>query len=145
MQAQVAASGRPMPELGDWLKERLLIPREAGLWDCCTLPCDWAVAQGWPDPMAAWRGTYASEREAQAIIVKAGGLLSLFQEGFEQAGIPPRYGLPQPGDVGVLRIGSEEAGSIYTGPRWAFVAERGLGFASVDESAIAAVWAVRRG
>lgn len=134
-----------MTDIGTWLKDHLHRPREAGGWDCCTLPGDWTVDQGRPDPMAAWRGRYSSEDEAQAFISEAGGLLPLFVEGFASAGIPERNGAPQPGDVGVLRIGDLEAGAIYVGPRWCFVASRGLGFASIDTDCISKVWAVGRG
>lgn len=134
-----------MTVLGEWLQGRLRKPREAGVWDCCTLPGDWTVDQGLPDPMAKWRGAYSTEEEAAVFIEDAGGLLPLFEEGFAQAGVPKRSSAPGPGDVGVLRIGDLEAGAIYVGPRWCFVATRGLGFASIDQDCIAAVWAVSHG
>lgn len=113
--------------------------------DCATHPCDWAVAQGFADPMARWRGAYASEAGAHALMQDCGGLLAMFEQGFSEAGIPRREGDPLPGDVAVLRLGDEEAGSIFTGERWTFVRERGIGFGLMPQGTVSAVWAVGGG
>jgi hypothetical protein len=130
-----------MAELGAFLLDLGSERRQLGVHDCCTMPCDWAVLNGWPDPMATWRGAYSTAEEAEAFIADAGGLLALFERGFDGAGIPRREGPASIGDVGVLRIGDLEAGSICTGKRWAFIGERGIGMASVDPDAVAATWA----
>lgn len=106
------------------------------------MPAAWAIANGHPDPLAHWRGAYATEEEGLALITDAGGLVALFDCGATHAGIERRAGEPQPGDIGVLRIGEHEAGAIFTGKRWAFVTDRGIGLASVEDAAIAAVWSV---
>lgn len=129
-----------MTDLGSWLAERGYVGRALGVQDCCTLPSDWAVAAGFADPMATWRGAYSTAEGAQSFIADAGGLLALFERGF--AAIPRREGEPRRGDVGVIKIGEFEAGAIFADPRWAFVGERGIGMASVDPECIAAVWAV---
>jgi len=65
--------------------------------------------------------------------------------GMAQAGIPERIGKPVSGDIGVLILGEHEAGAIFTGRRWAFVAERGLAFASVDPDCVLRKWSVGHG
>lgn len=132
-------------DLGDFLLAQGGKRRVSGEHDCCTFPAAWAFANEWTDPMSRWRGAYASEDEAQAFINDAGGLSELFARGMADAGIPSADLPYQEGDIGIVRIGDEEAGAIFTGRRWAFVTTRGLGMASVDEHAIAAAWRVRRG
>jgi len=131
-----------MHDVMQWLSERSRNRRAPGKWDCCTLPGDWTIARGFADPMARWRGAYSTEEEAAEIITDAGGLLHLFECGYETIGIPHRIGETLPGDIGLLDIGGMEAGSIFTGQRWAFVGERGVGFASIDPEFVMAVWAV---
>jgi hypothetical protein len=47
--------------------------------------------------------------------------------------------------VGVLSLLGAEAGAVFTGERWAFVGERGIGFTSVPDRAVMKAWAVARG
>lgn len=131
-----------MIDLGQYLLSLGGLRRQAGVFDCCTLPADWAVANGFADPMAYWRGAYDSEEGARSFIDDAGGLAILFDAGMGYANIDPRHGDPIAGDIGVLIIGSEEAGAIFTGQRWAIVATRGLGFASIDPDCIIRKWAI---
>lgn len=133
-----------MTDLGAWLLENNDRPRQAGVWDCCAFPAAWAVASGWPDPMMEWRGTYDSEDAGLALADGHGGLVTLFERGMRAAGIPSRDGLVA-GDVGVLSIRGGEAGAIFTGQRWALIAERGIAYASVEPQCVAGVWAVARG
>lgn len=134
-----------MSNLGAYLREQGGRSREAGQFDCCTFPADWCIASGLPDPMAHWRASYDTEDEALVFIREAGGLVKLFDCGMSSAGISRRVGEPVAGDLGVIRIGEHEAGAIFTGRRWAFVAKRGVGFASIDPDFIVAVWAVCHG
>ena len=129
-----------MIDLGAWLLEAGQRRREPGVWDCCTMPAQWAIDNGLPGPMAAWRGTYGTENDAQDLIEAGGGLLALFERELAGAGLTRRQGDARPGDIGVLRILDQEAGAIFTGKRWCVVAERGLAFASVEPDAVLAVW-----
>lgn len=124
--------------LGDYLLEVGSKPRVAGAHDCATLPAGWAIVCGHPDPMAKWRG-YTSEAEAEELIAAAGGLVALFNEGLVEAGCPVVTD-PRAGDIGVVSMFGEEAGSIFTGRRWAFVADRGLTFATIGPEHISRVW-----
>lgn len=140
--------------LGDYLEAAGHRRRSEGTHDCCTFPADWAVALGNPDPMAKWRGTYSTDEEAEHLIAEAarrgeglgrGGLEMLFAEGMWAAGIPEIHdGQPgpdfEPGDIAVVNLAGNEAGAIYTGKRWAFVPDRGLGFVSLEPECIARAW-----
>lgn len=128
-----------MTDLGKWLEGNLGRRRVAGEWDCCAFPAAWSILLGTGDPMAEWRGQYSNDAEAELIVGRAGGLAGLFGKGLEAEGWQP-VSDPQAGDIGVIALLDEEAGAIYTGRRWAFVTERGLGFASLDREAISHIW-----
>jgi hypothetical protein len=126
--------------LGDYLTLAGKRRHQIGIWDCCIFPSDWAVLNGWPDPMASWRGTYASENAADA----RGGMEEAFAAGMEQAGLSLTVE-PMPGDIGLIDLIGTKAGAIWTGRRWAFVAQRGLGVASIEPQFIIASWSIERG
>lgn len=142
MQEQAAASAPPMADLGQWLLENNQKRRTDGVWDCATMPAEWAIHCGYSDPVLKWRGAWADENSALAIIEGAGGLVPLFDDGLFSVGVGRRYGEPELGDIGVIRIMDNEAGAIYTGKRWAFVANRGLAYCSIEPEYIAATWKV---
>ena len=144
MQAPAVASARPMPDLGAYLQRAGMMRRVSGVHDCCAFPADWAIECGWPDPMAAWRGAYGTEAEAEALIFDAGGLVPLFSAGMEMAGLP-EADEPHVGDIGVVSLLGEEAGAIFTGKRWAFAADRGIACASLEPGAVLKCWTVSRG
>ncbi|SMD05656.1 hypothetical protein SAMN06272759_1309 [Novosphingobium sp. B1] len=124
--------------LGDYLAEAARKKHVYGLHDCCTFPCDWVVLNGWPDPMASWRGGYVDDAPAR------GGLLDIFARGMDGVGLPRTQNLME-GDVGVLTLLGQEAGAIFTGRRWALVAPRGMAFTTANPSIVIAAWRVRCG
>lgn len=135
-----------MSDLGQFLADGAARRREPGAWDCCTFPAAWALEAGCADPMAAWRGEYSSEVEAEFLIADAGGLDVLFAQGMAAAGIPTVEGEPyRMGDIGVVRLLDDYAGAIFTGRRWAFVADRGLAFVSLDADCVIAAWRPEHG
>ena len=129
-----------MIDLGEWLRDGLRRPRQAAVWDCCAFPAAWVMANGLPDPMAAWRGVYSTDVEAEDIVAEHGGLVGIFGAGLESAGLVAVDRESQPGDIGVITVQGEEAGAIFTGRRWAFVADRGLGFVTLTPESVARVW-----
>ena len=140
--------------LGDYLEAAGHQRRKEGTHDCATFPAGWAMLCGHPDPMAKWRGTYASDEEAEHVIAEAarrgeglgrGGLEMLFAEGMWDAGVPEIYdGQPGPdfalGDIAVVNLAGNEAGAIFAGKRWAFVPDRGIGFVTLPPCAIVRAW-----
>ena len=134
-----------MSALGEYLREQGGKRRIAGVFDCVTLPADWAIANGYPDPMAHRRGAYNSEEQAQDFIADAGGLLALFDEFLGAVGIVEREGEPMAGDVGVVSVMGHEAGGIFTGERWALVGERGITMVSPAFAHPLKSWALNHG
>lgn len=127
-----------MTALGEFLRESASRRRQAGVWDCCTFPAAWAMQRGMPDPMADVRGTYATEADALRLIQgHAEGLAGLFADRLRW---PLRVGPPRPGDIGVVSLHGFDAGAIWTGERWALVADAGLVFAQLPDSATRGVW-----
>lgn len=126
-----------MTALGEFLERNLRRHRVSGEHDCACFPANWAIECGRPDPMVKWRGAYSTEAQAEDIIADAGGLVALFSEGLAGCDVVEE---PQAGDIGVVELLGEQAGAIFTGKRWAFVAERGLAFASLDAACLLKVW-----
>ena len=131
--------------LGEHLRSLGGMKRKPGVFDCVTLPADWLLENGYPDPMAHRRGAYDSEEAALELISEAGGLVALFDQFLGAVGIIEREGEPQPGDIGVVTIRGEEAGAIFTGGRWALVGERGLIFITLDRASVLKVWGFDHG
>lgn len=131
-----------MTDLGAFLLAQGSKRRIPGVHDCATMPADWAMQNGWPDPMAAWRSAYDTEEDALRLITESGGLCAMFDAGMSSVGISRHRGEPAPGDVGVIGIIGQSAGAIYAGKRWALVADRGLAFGYVPELAIQGLWRV---
>lgn len=150
--------------LGEYLEQCGHRRRQEGVHDCCTFPAGWAMLCGHSDPMAKWRGEYSTEAEAEDFMARAarrgeglgrGGLEMLFAEGMWDAGIPeidigpqlapggPVEGI-EVGDIGLLSLAGNEAGGIFTGKRWAFVPDRGMGFVSLDRDCIVRAWRPQR-
>lgn len=133
------------PDLGEFLRASAARRRVPGEWDCCTFPAAWAIANGFVDPMAEWRGRYETEGQALDLIADAGGLADLFVRGMAVANIPEATGDFQPGDIGVVQLLGEQAGAVYTGKRWALVADRGMAFASIANEHIVRAWRAANG
>lgn len=134
-----------MIDLGEYLRRVARNRRRAGVWDCATFPADWVVANGYADPLAAWRGRYDSEPAALELIASSGGLAAMFAAGLESVGVSKATDEPRPGDVGVVQFGEQTAGAVFTGKRWALVADSGMAFASIERGNVAAIWRVLNG
>ena len=121
--------------LGDYLLSQRGVTWQAGTADCCTLPAGWVETWGSGDPMTAWRGLYATDEEAEALVTASGGLLAMWEAGMAGKGEPTEA--LREGDVGVIRAvalsgEATEVGAIWTGRRWAFRVPAGLCFASAE-------------
>ena len=132
-----------MADLGQFLQAGARRARQPAVWDCCAFPAAWALELCGRDPMAAWRTAYDTESGGERI-AEQHGLANLFADGFGGIGwreIDPGHW--QPGDVAVIDIMGRQAGAIFTGPRWAFVAARGLAFAHLDDECVLRAWGMR--
>lgn len=99
--------------------------------DCSRWLDRYLVSRGHRSPMAAIGIQYASEREAQLVIGRGGGLLALWSAGMAAIDLV-KVETPEPGDVGILSIptddGTDETCGIWTGVRWASVHRNGTMF-----------------
>lgn len=134
-----------MSTLGAYLHAVAQQPWDWGTGDCCTFAADWCVALGYPDPMAAIRGTYSTEAEALALL-KRHGLLRLVDRGARGIGVK-RTDDPRTGDVGLIRRlgpgGMDAVCAIRSEDRWVSRLERGL---YVDEAGeLVRAWGLRYG
>lgn len=120
-------------QLNEYLKSAASLAFEYRVHDCCTMPADWAIERGYDDPMRLWRGRYANESAANALIAEY-GLLDMWTLGMIDAGIP-ECDEPRIGDIGVVECVSHDGagvvGAIYGGRRWHALSERGLFQASM--------------
>lgn len=119
-----------MTDLGAFLSANLSRHRAAGEWDCAVLVGDWVASQGYPDPVADFRGRYDTEEGGHALVAPVGGLaealdLNLRTDSGWRAIDPDDA---QPGDVGVADVFGVMAATLCAGTRWALVNERGLAF-----------------
>lgn len=107
-----------------------------GSHDCMLFAADWAIARTGVDPAAAWRGTYATEAAARAIIDRFGGPLRFMRAHLHETGWR-KTAHPARGDIGlvssrtrtdlapVAAICVREAGR-YGNARWAKLKPSGL-------------------
>ena len=101
-----------------------------GRFDCCTFACDWVVEATGVDPMADYRGRYASKDEALAMLRanEDGTLEAAYRRRFGDAVAPA---LLQRGDL-AFRKAEKAAGIVITsGARQAAVFLGENGFATM--------------
>lgn len=82
-----------------------------------------------PDPFARFRGLYSNQRDATALMERAGGLERIWSAELTRIGAVETTA-PREGDVGVIWVlgasGPEKIGAIFNGKRWACLAPKGL-------------------
>ena len=84
--------------------------------DCLLFLLGWAETIGRADLAQSWRGLYATEDEARALLERRGGAVTAGRSMFG----PPRIGTPAVrGDVGLLAHDGWHFGMICTGNMWA--------------------------
>ena len=124
-----------MTDLAKYMRQAEARRFQFGAWDCCLWVAGWIQAKRGIDVAAAWRGRYATEKAAAALIFRAGGLTQLLDD------IALAHGLertedPQIGDVGVVWVetarGREHAAAIRTGIGWAVLSVGGLSVIQTD-------------
>lgn len=120
--------------LGEFL---LQAARDAGPWNCSTMPADWCVSLGHPDFAAAWRNVTA-HADCERVQADAGGLLRLWNEGI--ANRLPVVADLRAGDIAVLAAHGMEAGGICTGDKWALRSPRGLTLTRWPAGGIIKAW-----
>ena len=118
------------------LKEWLELPHRfcwggQGGDDCLMFCASWIEHVTGVDPVADFRGAYATEEEAHAIIDQHGGIVALVDEMAARGGFE-RTDAPQDGDVGIIvapaGLGGTltQIGAIKFGPLWAVIGPAGV-------------------
>lgn len=129
-----------MSPLGAYLLANGQKPWDWGTVDCCTFAADWCVSLEFPDPMAAIRGAYETEAEAQALVQKH-GLLRLVDRGLRGIGWARTLD-PKTGDIGLVRrmgpVGTDTVCAIRSEGRW--VTRTAGGYYSDDAGELLRAW-----
>lgn len=130
-----------MVDLDAFLAEKAAQPWSWGSVDCCMVPADWGIANGYGDLMALERGRYDDEVGAEAMIVRRGGLFPLVSDGCARAGLMP-VEAPARGVIaiiGSLLTPTRQWGAIWDGSRW--LVRDASGFTAVTARALG-MWGV---
>ncbi len=113
--------------------------------DCTTFCASWVAEALGADPAERLRGTYATQEEAHAILVAAGGLVPFMTSHLQPLGYE-RIDAPQDGDIGAVLapVGSEgdfkEIGAVRFGPLWAVLGPHGVSARKLEHIA---AWGLR--
>ena len=105
--------------------------------DCITAVCDHVQAVTGVDPAAPWRGSYATETEAAAVMAPFGGVLGIMRHGMAAAGFAE--GAPADGLPVVARVAGIEVAGIMRGRFVEMVTLRGTLKARVP---VLAAWVI---
>jgi hypothetical protein len=130
--------------LAEIVEERRNVPFAWGAQDCVTFASDVTLALTGVDVLAAHRGTYDTEEEAEAIIGPQGlgDFIAALLGGFGVQEMPPVYA--QRGDWVLVSYRNQIAVGVVTGSKVAVTGgtrlDHGLGFLSL--SAATRAWAV---
>lgn len=112
---------------------------EIGRADCVTLAANWVRLRRGIDPIADCRG-YAGD--ANACLVERGGLLRAAGRAMRRAGLRMTRS-PQPGDVAVLKLGSNLATcAIRTERGWVLRLDDGMALVPAERVRLLAAWSV---
>lgn len=116
-QASTLRRAQDWPErLAALIEDRRERPFVWGEHDCCTLAADAVKELTGVDPMAALRGTYGSEAEAEQLIITAGGLEALVAGLCAGAGMGACHpAFVQRGDVALVHDGNHLAVGVVIG------------------------------
>ena len=125
--------------LAELVEQRRDTPFAWGSHDCCLWAADAVQTITGHDTAAAWRGRYASEAEAEALMAGAAGLYGLVAQALEAQGIPQcPPALAQRGDQALVEHGNTLAMGVVLGEVVAVPGPDGLAYAPIG--AIRRAW-----
>lgn len=134
------------PRLRDWperlaelVELRRFAPFVWGQHDCMLWGADAVAAMCGVDPAEPWRGTYATEAEAEAILQAEGGQIALIRRALGHAGTVPAA-QAQRGDVALVVRGNLPSVGVVLGGVVAAPGLEGLAFLPLVEARL--VWMV---
>lgn len=125
--------------LDDYFAERMRMPHEWGINDCCMFAADAVRAMEGVDHAAAERGTYNDAAGANTLLEHLGGLAAIGA----RAGVEIAPLQAQDGDVGLVTSGDRQLLAICSGPYWLAPTKGGL--APFELRAASIAWRVAHG
>jgi hypothetical protein len=135
------------PRLPDWperlaafIEGRRDLPFEWADNDCCVLAADAVLAMTGRDFLVGFRGRYATEAEAEALMGPGGleAFLPRVMAAFGAPGVVPAEA--QRGDVALIGLENQLVCGVVTGPHIAAPGARGLAFVPLRRATMA--WGV---
>lgn len=127
--------------LAAFIEERRNVPFAWGTQDCMLFSADAVLMLRGVDIMAAYRGLYATEAEAEALLNRDGGIDAILATVAEQAGLAERAPkLARRGDLAMVEHGNQLMAGIVTGIHVAVTGADGLAFVSARK--IRRAWVV---
>lgn len=94
--------------------------------DCLTFIADWWQANHGIDPIAKYRGTYATDQQKNRILVLSGGIVRLTARQARRAGANRASAPYREGDFGI--VSDRKVGGIFDGEYWVMRSPQGLAF-----------------
>jgi hypothetical protein len=130
-------------KLADLVEARRYAPFRWGTHDCAMFAADAVLAMTGADPLARWRGAYATGEEGDAITDPAGGFEPFMAAAFAAFGAPdcdPR--LAQRGDVALVSYGNARSLGVVLGGMVAVPGMDRLAFVQARGAFLVRAWAI---
>jgi hypothetical protein len=126
--------------LAAFIEARRDMPFDWQVNDCCVLAADAVLAMTGRDFLADYRGRYATEEQAEALMGEGGlpAFLPRVMAAFGAQEVPPAGA--QRGDVALIRLENQLVCGVVTGPHIAAPGARGLAFVPLRRATMA--WGV---
>ena len=126
--------------LAAFIEVRREVPFDWAVNDCCVLAADAVLAMTGRDFLAEYRGRYATEEQAEALMGEGGitAFLPRVMAAFGAVAVPPAEA--QRGDVALIGLENQLVCGVVTGPHIAAPGARGLAFVPLRRATMA--WGV---
>lgn len=130
------------PDLVAYLREQAARPFVRPDADCCFHAADWVLRRTGIDPAIDLRGAYGDLRGAVQIIRAWGSFEAMWRWHMALAGFATT-GIPQEGDIGVLRdLRGQALAGIRVGRTWAMKSRQGVLF---EDAPCSVAWSLAHG
>jgi hypothetical protein len=119
-------------------------PFRYGVFDCCLWACDAIAALTGEDPGRPYRGAYSTAAEAEAVLVRDGGVRGIAETIARARGFAPTPApLARRGDIVLARIRERDMLGVCLGAKAAFARlPEGLAFLRMRSPLILTCWRI---
>lgn len=112
-----------LTELQEFMQAQSAIPFRWGQSDCLLFCAEWVKQSTGTDPATCFRGTYATEEEAQELVRRQGGFVAATEAALAASGLSYRSlgrGQHEAGAIGIIadRETHQLRGGVSTGRGW---------------------------